>query len=91
MYGQTTDEKRQYMTTDSTDSITVRKLLDRAATARHFGVSPVTLAKWVRRGQFPKPKRFGHRTVRWDAQTLDEFIARTGRSTADDSRENTDK
>jgi predicted DNA-binding transcriptional regulator AlpA len=38
-------------------------------------VSPATIWRWVRDGQFPKPFKLGKSTTVWDQRSVDEFIA----------------
>lgn len=48
-----------------------------ATTPTHKGllpVSPATIWRWVREGQFPKPFKLGERTTVWDADAVDKFL-----------------
>lgn len=38
-------------------------------------VSPATIWRWVRDGQFPKPFKLGKSTTVWDQSLVDEFLA----------------
>ncbi|WP_375341574.1 helix-turn-helix transcriptional regulator [Massilia phyllosphaerae] len=38
-------------------------------------VSPATIWRWVREGQFPKPFKLGKSTTVWDQALVDEFLA----------------
>jgi predicted DNA-binding transcriptional regulator AlpA len=38
-------------------------------------VSPATIWRWVRDGQFPKPFKLGKSTTVWDQTLVDEFLA----------------
>lgn len=38
-------------------------------------VSPATVWRWVRDGQFPKPFKLGNRVTVWDLAEVDAFIA----------------
>jgi excisionase family DNA binding protein len=42
--------------------------------AHRLGVCTMTLRKWVKAGQFPKPIKLG-RSVRWNWQAVQEFLA----------------
>ena len=39
-------------------------------------VSPTTIWRWVREGRFPKPFKLGDSVTVWNADEVDEFIAR---------------
>lgn len=39
-------------------------------------VSPATIWRWVREGKFPKPFKLGDSVTVWDANAVEEFIAK---------------
>ncbi|TQE98740.1 MAG: DNA-binding protein [Spiribacter salinus] len=40
--------------------------------ADRYGVTPMTVWRWARAGQIPKPKKIGGNTTRWYGPALDE-------------------
>ena len=38
-------------------------------------VSPATIYRWIKAGQFPKPVHLGANMVRWKASDIQEWIA----------------
>lgn len=43
--------------------------------AERYGVTKVTIGRWHRAGEFPRPVRIGRRLIRWHAAMLDSFDA----------------
>ncbi|MFS2101066.1 helix-turn-helix transcriptional regulator [Variovorax sp. Varisp85] len=45
-------------------------------------VSPATVWRWVRAGQFPKPFKLSESVTVWDAAAVEEFIAKRAKGAA---------
>jgi prophage regulatory protein len=56
------------------DSTENRALLGMNDLVELFGVRRQTIYRWLRAGQFPRPRRFGRRCIRWRAADVDAFI-----------------
>jgi len=39
-------------------------------------VSPATVWRWVRYGEFPKPFKLGERVTVWDLEEIEEFMSK---------------
>ena len=59
------------------------QLLTRSEVARRLGVTPHTLYRWTRRGQFPAPIKLGHRSVRYEPAVVEEGLGRLVRVSQD--------
>jgi excisionase family DNA binding protein len=60
---------------DKRPSAGIRELVTIREVAKHFDVNVGTIYRWIGRGEFPKPMRFGRRMVRWDVVALNDWIA----------------
>jgi prophage regulatory protein len=56
---------------------TKRYVTDRAL-GKRYGVSRATPWNWAKKGGFPKPKKIGPNTTRWDLDEVEEFEANQG-------------
>lgn len=52
-----------------------RRWVSRSAVRKRYGTSDSSISRWVKAGMFPKPKRIGANTDRWDGVELDEHDA----------------
>lgn len=43
--------------------------------AARYGVDPSTIWRWLKKGLFPEPKRFGPQTLRWAISDLESHEA----------------
>lgn len=55
-----------------------RKYLTDLDVAARYGVSRVSIWRWVREGIFPSPKKIGQRLKRWDIDDLLGYEAGIG-------------
>jgi excisionase family DNA binding protein len=62
----TTETKVEY--NPLTSMVTLEEIADATR------VSPITLARWVKQGKFPQPRRYGRRTLRWPADEVNAWI-----------------
>jgi predicted DNA-binding transcriptional regulator AlpA len=51
-----------------------RDLVSCSEVAGFFAVNPRTVWSWVRRGDFPEPKRIGPRCRRWSVTELQRWV-----------------
>lgn len=63
------------MKTETNPTYTQKRLLGRADIKRLLGISEATLRRWREDGTLPQPIRFGRRLIRWDAQTIEQWLA----------------
>ncbi|RUO58660.1 helix-turn-helix transcriptional regulator [Pseudidiomarina marina] len=45
---------------------------------RNFSISKSTLYRWIKERDFPEPKRFSPRLVRWNKNEVEEWDKNTG-------------
>ena len=50
------------------------KMLKAKQIAEEFGITEVTLRRWVRAGKFPAPLNIGENTVRWRESTVSKWL-----------------
>ena len=60
---------------------TERILLDVTAMCELLGVSRTTLWQWTRRGFMPSPLRLGPKLLRWEKQSVQDWLASGGKRT----------
>jgi len=51
----------------------MKSLLNVFEVAELMGVSPQTIWRWVALGNFPEPRRFTKRTIRWNAESIEKW------------------
>ena len=59
-------------------ALQIIRLNELASTKNRLGklpVSPATVWRWVREGQFPKPFKLSNRVTVWNLAEVDAFIA----------------
>lgn len=61
----------------TTQSTVPTRMVDAKQVAQRFGVSPATVARWHRNGEMPRGLVINRRTIRWAADAIDGWIART--------------
>lgn len=57
----------------------VFRIRDLATTSRTSGllpVSPATVWRWVAQGKFPAPFKLGENITVWDAEKVEQFLAK---------------
>lgn len=58
------------------DAAPLPRWLDAETVAKHVGIRPDYVARYVKAGKLPKPKLpWGPRQPRWDREELDAFMA----------------
>jgi predicted DNA-binding transcriptional regulator AlpA len=67
------------------DSALSEPLFDKSAVAVAIGVSPRTVERYVRAGQFPPPIRLGG-SRRWRRSTIEAFLRKQEKITASQAR-----
>jgi predicted DNA-binding transcriptional regulator AlpA len=55
-----------------------KRFLSDRQLAKRYGVSRATCWNWVKGGKFPKPRRLGPNTTRWDLDEIERFEAQQG-------------
>lgn len=50
------------------------RLLTRREVEKALSVSRSTLLRWIEAGKFPRPIRLGARSLRWPAESVDDFV-----------------
>lgn len=55
--------------------IRIGELASRPNKPGKLPVSPATIWRWVRAGQFPQPFKLGPATTVWDADQVEAFLA----------------
>lgn len=63
---------------DNKPDLVASALLTRQQVAQVLGMKVCTLKKWARQGVGPKPLHIGSRAVRYQQESLMEFIVRAG-------------
>ena len=58
-----------------------RILLDVTAMCELLGVSRTTLWQWARRGFMPSPLRLGPKLLRWEKQSIEDWLKSGGKRT----------
>lgn len=52
----------------------VGELMNMTQAAKRIGVHYNTLRRWIIRGEFPQPRRFTARTLRWPVSVVEQFV-----------------
>ncbi|WP_082100316.1 AlpA family transcriptional regulator [Anaeromyxobacter sp. PSR-1] len=69
------DEVAARLRTDLPDSCSYNVV------ASFFGVTTMTIRRWIAQDRFPKPVTYGPRTVRWPREVIESWMAEKAAAT----------
>ena len=53
--------------------MTQPRWIRRAEVRERYNTSDSSITRWIKAGKFPRPKKFGANSIRWDREVLDDY------------------